>query len=183
MNTDPQDQNTIPDEILNARAELYAQVEERIEIKGQIKEYIAFRLGQQWYMADTHQLSEVLNPQRISLLPRNRKFISGIMNIRGNIVLIADIKALLNIPEDPDHLYAKIILTKIEEDLTGFPVDEILGVVHIDTYGIKPVISAMQGLKADFINGLYQQEDKHFVLLNLERLWLEMTNKLGTPNH
>jgi purine-binding chemotaxis protein CheW len=179
MKKERKDQDTIPDEILNQRAQLYAQVEDKIEIKGEIKEYLTFRLGQQWYMVGTHQLSEILEPQRISFLPRNKKFISGTMNVRGNIVLVADIKALLNIPEEPDHPHAKIILTRIDGDLTGFSVDEITGVQHIDTYKIKPAISTIHELSAEFINGLYQTQEKHFVLLNLGRLWLEMANKLG----
>ena len=180
MKPERKDQNTISDEILNQRAELYAQVENKIEIKGEIKEYLAFRLGQQWYMADTKQLSEVLEPQRVSILPRTRKFISGIMNVRGNIILVADIKALLNVSEEAKHPGAKIILTRLEGDLTGFLVDEILGVMRIDTYKIKPAISTIHELAAEFINGLYQAQDKHFVLLNLGRLWQEMANKLGT---
>lgn len=179
MKTKLKTPDTIPDEILNQRAQLYARVEEKVEIKGEIREYLAFRLGQQWYLADTRQLSEVLEPQRISLFPRNRKFISGAMNVRGNIVLIADIKALLNISGKPGHEPARIILTMIDGDLTGFLVDEILGVAHIDTYEIKPAISTIHELTAEFINGLYQTQDRHFVLLNLGRLWLEMANKLG----
>jgi len=167
-------------ELLKERALKYAQTEEKVQVLGEIKECFSFRLESEWFLIETSYIEKVVEQERISRIPKMADFIKGNMNMRGEVILIVDMAMLLNLPATQVEEHSKIIILKIGDIFTGFPTDEVLGAVNLDTGAIQKSISTIKGVEAEYINGLFTHEDKHFAWLDIEKVLSEMESRLFT---
>ena len=161
-------------ELLKERAMAYARQEEKIDVLGELKQFFCFRLGQEWFLVEMSFVSEIVPPARISRIPRGKEFLLGMMNVRGSIVLIADMGRLLRITPTLIKKDLKTIVLKTGGNITGFPVDEVREALWLDTGRMQRNIFTIQGIEAEFIKGLFRHKDKHFVWLDIERVLLEI---------
>lgn len=171
-------ERAISQDILAQRAHEYARHEEKREIIGTLQDYMGFELGQETYLIEMPFIDEILRLGRISRLPRQKNFIAGVMNIRGNIALIADIRKLIGIPDAPSHDFQKIILIKHENETTGFIADKVMGIQTFDTGRLQKNISTFQGVVGNFIKGVYEDNNKHFICLEVEKVFFEISKQL-----
>ena len=171
-------QNSVLDAAtLKQRAELYARKQEKEEIKGEIKEFLCFRVGEEKYLAEIHAVHEVLTPARISKLPFQKQGMVGMMNVRGNAVLILDPGALLNAAGVSDKKTSKILLIKNAAEQTGILVAEVYGECRLDSGEMQPPVSTIKGASLDFIRGLFQKEGEPYVWLEVEKIIKHISNQ------
>lgn len=164
-------------ELLRERARQYARQDEKIEILGTLKQFFCFRLGQEWYVIEMGFLQETIPSVRISRLPRSKEFLLGMMNVRGNLVLMVDLARLLHVGATQVDERSKVVLLKTGEDITGFPVDEIQEVIELDTGRAQDSIATIKGIEAEFIKGLFRHKDKYLVWIDIERVLFELESR------
>ena len=165
--------------ILEQRTLEYSQQKEKKEVKGEVEEFLGFRLGKEWYLIEMASIDEVVKHQRVSHLPRQKNIIQGVMNIRGEIKLIVGLGVLLSMTPTTIIESSRVVLIKSKTDSTGFITDEIIGVLKLDTGKFQTSIANVRGIEAEFINGLYNKDDNHFIWLNIERVLLEVAKRLS----
>ncbi len=166
--------NILTNELLKERAQVYAKQDEQVAVLGVLKKFFCFRLGKEWFLIEMSFVSDIIPSARISCIPKGKDFMLGMMNVRGGIVLIADLARLLHLESNLTQQNAKVVLLKTGENITGFPVDETQETMVLDTGCAQQSIATIQGIEAEFISGLFQREGKHFVWLNIERILLEV---------
>ena len=170
-------------DILKQRAKEYAQVEEKTEVKGELKEFLGFRLGKEWYLLEMELINEVLSLTRLSRLPHASELVSGVVNVRGAIVLVMDLAKLLHVPTAEHRDTSRFIFLKTSDDITGFLADEVSEIFLLGSGDSQPPIATITGLQAEFITGLFDINGKPFVWLDMERILVEVEARLLTANN
>ena len=166
-------------EILEERAREYATGEEILEIRGELKEFLGFRLGGEWYLVDMRFISEILVRGKISRIPQQAEIVAGMMNVRGRIILVLELGMFLNLSKSKVEKASRVVFLKTGSDITGFFADEVCETLKLDTGISQGPISTIAGKEAAFIKRLFNYNGKHFIWLDVEKLMAEAENRLG----
>lgn len=103
---------------------------------------VAFRLGSEIYGIEILFIQEVLHLQKITVLPNAPAFIQGVIELRGNVIPIIDLRKRLNLP-DGDAQRRRIIVVDLEQGLLGLLVDDVYKVLRVDPRNREEVPAAV----------------------------------------
>jgi purine-binding chemotaxis protein CheW len=148
--------------ILRARAKSLAQEPEK---KGEAEKYIevlAFLLAHETYAIETASIREVYPLTELTPLPCTPDYIFGIINIRGQILTIIDMKKFFDLPEKGITNLNRVIVVRNEDMELGILADEIIGIKSISGEDIKPPPATISGIGAEYLKGV--TEDRLIVL-------------------
>ena len=144
--------------------------ESRAEIEDSTN-LVTFRLGSGEYAIDIMQAKEIIKMEKITLIPNAPDFVEGVINLRGNIIPIIDLKKRFNLEEIEGDKNTGIIIVKIEDVDMGIIIDSISKVVSISNSDIQPPPPMLSGIGQKYIKGVGKLEDKLLVVLDLEKLF------------
>lgn len=132
---------------------------------------VTFRLGSGEYAIDIMQAKEIIKMEKITLIPNAPYFVEGVINLRGNIIPIIDLKKRFNLEESEGDKNTGIIIAKIEDVDMGIMIDSVSKVVSMANSDIQPPPSMLQGIGQRYIKGVGKMEDKLLVVLDLDKLF------------
>ena len=139
-------------------------VEELIQIVG-------FKLGEEEFGVDVLQIREIVTLDKgITRVPKAPSFVEGVINLRGDIIPIVDLRKRFALTIPPIGLNSRVVIVEIAgETRVGMIVDSVVGVMRIGKSSIEDTPSITKGVDAYYINGVAKVDDRLVVLLNLER--------------
>jgi len=124
------------------------------------------------YGVDVKQIQEIRNVEKITRLPKAPAFVKGIMNLRGQIITIIDIKQKLDFNEsDIENQNPCILISKINDQTLGFLIDDVDEVIRIDGKDIDQN-TLENSNSASYLQGFVKTKDRLIILLDLEKLIL-----------
>ncbi|MFQ5901134.1 MAG: chemotaxis protein CheW [Thermodesulfobacteriota bacterium] len=138
------------------------------------KEYIqitVFNLSKEEYGLDIEQVYEVMRLQEIHPLPQAPEFIEGVINLRGYIIAVIDLRKRFNIEAIENNPKTRIIICKIKGMIVGLIVDKVSEVLSVSRENIKPtprVVSVQ--IQTAYIAGVVRLGERVIILLNLEEI-------------
>lgn len=138
----------------------------------QSEEYqlILFELGNSLYGIPIEKVSEINRIDQITTLPKAPKFVEGVINLRGNVVPLIDLRKRFGMKHIERTKKNKIIVVIVEKRLFGIIVDTVLEVVSIAKENIEPTLPTTSGLKADFINSIGKIHESLVIILDIESI-------------
>jgi purine-binding chemotaxis protein CheW len=148
--------------ILRSRAKSLAQEPERKREAEEYLEVLAFRLAHETYALETRFIREVYPLTELTPLPCTPAYISGIINIRGQILTIIDMKKFFNLPEKGITNLNRVIVVRNDDMELGILADEIIGIKNIFGDDIKPSPATITGIGAEYLKGV--TEDRLIVV-------------------
>lgn len=140
---------------------------------------VTFQVGVEEYGLDINSITEVVRPQKITTLPRMPQFIEGVINLRGAIIPIVDLRKRFGLTEVRDNLRKmRMMITKgaipaspgSRQELLGLVVDVVQEVIHVPKKDIEPAPEAATGAQADFITGMGKVGERLIILLDIARI-------------
>jgi purine-binding chemotaxis protein CheW len=152
--------------ILRARARILAQEPESKREAEKNIEVLAFLLAHEMYAVETQFIREVYPLTELTPLPCTPDYIYGIINIRGQILTIIDMKKFLDLPEKGITNLNRVIVVREGELELGILADEIIGIRNIPESGLNPPLPTMTGIHAGYIKGV---AGEGAILLDMER--------------
>jgi purine-binding chemotaxis protein CheW len=119
-------------------------------------------------------VQEIIRSTPITLVPNSPEFIEGVINLRGSIIPIIDLRKRLNLHKDNHHFSNNdtwIIILDVEGRITGFIVDKVTQVLKIqhDSIELPPEI-VTAGLKSQYIKGVCKVDERLMILLDFNRI-------------
>ncbi|MEJ5257940.1 MAG: chemotaxis protein CheW [Fervidobacterium sp.] len=134
-------------------------------------EVLVFKALNQEMAIDVEMVEIVIEKTEITPVPRARKVIEGVINLRGKIVPVISLPLLLS--SNAESNYKKIIIVKIEDVEFGLMVDEVIGVLRTSSNELETNLGKMNtyGKKA---KGLIKKDMRLIVYLNLEEILKEI---------
>jgi purine-binding chemotaxis protein CheW len=140
-----------------------------------VVQIVTFQVGDEECGVDIRSITEVIRPLKIKPLPRMPEFIEGVINLRGMIIPIVDLRkrfALTRIVDNPKKMRMLITkggfpgASKAGRKLLGLMVDSVQEVLHINRKDIEPAPEAARGQHAGFITGMGKVGDRLIILVD-----------------
>ncbi len=141
----------------------------------QTGQYLAFMLDQEVYALDIMQVREVLDYTEITKVPRMPDFMRGVINLRGGVVPVVDLRFKFGMPATEKSVNTCIIIMENiiegETTLIGALADSVREVLDLEPDQIEPAPKLGTRLKTGFIKGMGKKNDEFIILLDIERVF------------
>ncbi len=134
---------------------------------------VTFSLAGKDYGIDIMKVKEIAKFGRFTYVPNTRPFVTGVYNLRGEIISIIDLRLLFNLPVEPrdqDEPQDGLIL-RLENNLIGVVVDRIDRVVGISSESIQPPHPIFADINISYISGVVEHEERLYIILDAERIF------------
>jgi purine-binding chemotaxis protein CheW len=133
---------------------------------GELRQCISFAVGEEEYGLELLRVKEVIRVREITALPRAPSFVKGIINLRGDVIPIFDLRERFGLPPRGQTATTRVIVVEVDGRLTGMVVDSASQVVRIPADQIDPPPPVLGGLSQEFITGVGKLGDELVILLN-----------------
>ncbi len=153
--------------VLMARAQALGRVPDPAETPGEHLDVVEFVLAHERYAVETRHVREVAPLENLTPLPCTPAFVLGIVNLRGEILSVIDIKKFFELPEQGLTDLNRIIVLQSEGMLFGILADAIAGVRRIPAAAIQPSLPTLTGIREAYLLGV---TPGRLVILDAERL-------------
>jgi len=131
---------------------------------------LAFSLGLEYYCIAIHQAKEVLALPEITRIPNCAQFVTGVINLRGEIIALIDLRYFLGLGEREKNKEARVVITDTIGSLTAVLVDSVEGTVDIEERLIQPPLATLPEKVAVHTKGHVQFGNKILIFLDLEKV-------------
>ncbi|MGP4105641.1 chemotaxis protein CheW [Virgibacillus sp. L01] len=132
---------------------------------------IVFQLDEQQYGVDIQEVLSIEKLQHITEVPQTSDFIKGVINLRGEITPVIDLKERLRIGETRRTGETRVLIASMNNVQVGLIVDAASDVVDIDPNVIEQASQIVNGVKESFLKGVAKLENRLLVLLDLEHVF------------
>jgi len=136
-------------------------------------QFVVFILGDEKYGVDILNVSTISEYMDITKVPDAPVYVEGIINLRGDIIPVINLKKRFNIAETSVSDDTRIIIYSIEGVAIGFLVDEASQVLRIDNKDIEPTPAILSGKDREYISGVGKHEGKIIILLDFAKILSE----------
>jgi purine-binding chemotaxis protein CheW len=137
----------------------------------QANKYLFFRIGKESYGIGIKHIIEIIELQRISEVPDMPRYVKGVINLRGKVIPIIDLRLRFSMEERAYDDRTCIVVTEIDKTLIGFIVDTVEEVVEIPEKNVAepPRFKSASG-QDRYIHGLGKVGDSVKILLDVEKI-------------
>jgi purine-binding chemotaxis protein CheW len=145
--------------------------------EGRISQLVSFTLDDVEYGIDILRVHEILRIPEMTRLPNTPSFIKGVINLRGNVIPVVDVRERFGFPQIEVTDLTRIIVIESEGRQTGLFVDNVSQVIRISEKNIDPPSDLIEGVSEAFITGIGRLKDHLIVILNLKNILFEKENE------
>jgi purine-binding chemotaxis protein CheW len=152
------------------REEYWLGLSEKTDVQEELIECITFTLGGEVFAFETGYAAEVIRVPKLVRLPGVQELITGIFNLRGEIIAAMDIRPLLGIAATPLAAAARVIVVKGNGFTTGILAEAVLGVHPFPLGLFETVAKSVAPAAREFLRGQINRDGELSVLLDIQRL-------------
>lgn len=134
------------------------------------KEYLAFTLGREEYGLDILRVQEIRGYEQVTRIANAPDFIKGVVNLRGAIVPIVDMRIKLELGEPVYDQFTVVIILNIAGRVVGMVVDSVSDVTTLASEQIKPAPEMGTAVDTDYLIGLGTLGERMLILLDIDKL-------------
>lgn len=140
------------------------------EVENKIIQLVSFKLGKEEFGVDILKVQEINRMLEITEMPNSPDFVEGIVNLRGRIIPVIDLKKRLNMPVKEHNNSTRIIVVELNGKTIGFIVDEVSEVLRIESNITEPPPDMVAGIESDYITAVAKLDDRLLILLDLNKV-------------
>ena len=134
------------------------------------QQFLTFALGQEEYGVEILKIQEIKGFSAITPLPNAPAFLKGVLNLRGTIVPIIDLRKKFSLPEVELTKFTVIVVVQVQGKIMGFIVDAVSDVLDVAGTDIQPTPELHGQVDTTCINGLAKAGEKLVILLDIEKV-------------
>lgn len=138
-------------------------------LETEVKQFIVFRLGNEEYGIDIQKVTTIENLKPITRVPRSPEYFRGVLNLRGDIIPIMDLRKKFNLPQVDDTEDSRVIIVNIEEISFGIIVDKVEEVLQLNAESIESITNFSNDISMNYLQAVGKVEDRIVSLLNIEK--------------
>ncbi len=131
---------------------------------------VVFMMETEEFACSINNVREVLKMIRVTPLPRSLDFVEGVINMRGEVIPVIDLRKRFGLPEAERTDENRIIIVEVEERMVGLIVDSVSEVNSLTNEQIQEAPSQVAGGKTDLIKGVGKVDDRMLIILDLDRI-------------
>jgi len=146
-----------------------------MEKQKQSKQYLTFRLGEEQYGLEVLQVREVLEIPHITRVPRMPDFLKGVINIRGSVLSVIDLRLKLGLEEAEHTVHSRVIIIEIDYGTEHMPVgilvDSVQEVVDINDGDISPAPHIGTAVDSAFMDGIAKLDSNFVIIIKINHVF------------
>jgi purine-binding chemotaxis protein CheW len=131
---------------------------------------VTFSIGEEEFGVDILKVQEIIRTMEITKVPRAPEFVEGVINLRGKVIPIVDLRKRFGLETRDHDKHTRIIVIEINQMIVGFVVDSVSEVLRIPANTVEPPPPVVSGLESEYISGVGKLQDRLLILLDLNRL-------------
>jgi len=145
----------------------------------ELLQLVSFNLGSEEFGIDILKVQEIIRLINITKVPNSPEFIEGVINLRGRVIPVINLRYKLGMERIEKSITTRIIVVEINNSTVGFMVDGVSEVLRIPASITEAPPAIVSGIDSDYITAVGKLEDRLLILLDLEKiLSLEENEKL-----
>ncbi|OHD63441.1 MAG: hypothetical protein A2176_01985 [Spirochaetes bacterium RBG_13_51_14] len=155
--------------------------EKELITEGSMIQVVSFVLEDVEYGVDILAVHEILRYPEITRLPNAPDFIKGVINLRGNVIPVVDVRIRFGFPKAKITELTRIIVIETNDKLVGLMVDNVHQVVRMAQNSVDPPGELIEGVSEEYIMGIGRLNDRLIIILNMSNiLFIEEDKGIGT---
>ena len=143
---------------------------EASQANGPAQEYLTFTLGREEYAIDILRVQEIRGYDQVTAIANAPPFIKGVINLRGTIVPVIDLRLKLRLDNARYDAFTVMIVLNVEDRVVGIVVDSVSDVIPLSAEQIRPTPEFGAAVDTRFISGIGTHDDRMLILLDIETL-------------
>ena len=136
----------------------------------ELLQLVTFSTGDEEFGVDILRVQEIIRTMAITKVPKAPEFVEGVINLRGKVIPIIDLRRRFGLQSKAHDKHTRIIVIEINTMIVGFVVDSVSEVLRIPASTVEPPPPVVAGLESEYISGVGKLEDRLLILLDLDRL-------------
>jgi purine-binding chemotaxis protein CheW len=138
-------------------------------------QYLTFKLDEELFAVDIGKVREVLEFTTMTKVPRTPDFMRGVINLRGNVVPVVDMRLKLGLTMTVKTVDTCVVISEVSVDgertVLGALVDSVQEVIDLDAGNVAPPPHLGSRIDASVIRGMGKREDQFIMILDLDRVF------------
>lgn len=133
-------------------------------------EYLTFLLGQEEYGIEILKVQEIRGYDTVTRIANTPDFIKGVVNLRGRIVPIVDLRIKFNLEKKEYDEFTVVIILNLQGRVVGIVVDGVSDVIELNAEHIREVPSLVSNIDTQYLLGLGSVDERMLILVDIEKL-------------
>jgi purine-binding chemotaxis protein CheW len=129
------------------------------------QQFISFKIGEEEYATDILKVYEIMSLRKFTKVPAMPSFIKGVLNLKGMVVPVMDLREKFNISEIQNTRFSVIMIVDVSGRIMGVIIDKVLDIIKINLSEIQPPPRFSAGLKTEFIRGMIKKDSETFTII------------------
>ena len=144
--------------------------EKKQQYSGETFQVVSFRLGGEEDGVDISQVQEIIRMVEITHVPRAPRFMEGVINLRGQLIPIIDLRTRFGMNRADHTKSTRIIVTDIGSKRVGIVVDSVSEVLNIPVENVEDAPEMVAGIGTEYIQGVGKVDTRLIILLDLSKV-------------
>ncbi|MDY6969648.1 MAG: chemotaxis protein CheW [Spirochaetota bacterium] len=133
-------------------------------------QHVTFLIGNETYGVEVLKVQEIIGMTEITHVPNTSYFMEGIINLRGSVVAVIDLRKKFKMEEREYDNFTVIIIVEVNEKLIGMIVDSVSDVANIPVSTMQSTPQFTSNIETEFIKGIGQVDDSLVIILNVDKI-------------
>ncbi|MDR3270233.1 MAG: chemotaxis protein CheW [Peptococcaceae bacterium] len=134
------------------------------------EQLVTFNLGTEEFGVDIMKVQEIIRIPAITRVPKAPAYIEGVINLRGNIIPVVDLRTRFHMPANADTDLSRIVVLQMEKRVFGVRVDAVNEVLRLSEENIEPPPPIAVGMEEHFIRNVGKVGDRILILINTDQI-------------
>ncbi|MEN8169101.1 MAG: chemotaxis protein CheW [Pseudomonadota bacterium] len=133
---------------------------------------VGFNIATEQFGVDILMVQEIIRSAKVTAVPNSPEFVEGVINLRGNIIPVVDLRKRLYLYNDASETKRSwVLILNISDRVVGFIVDEVTHVIKVPEDSVQPPPDiVISGLESQYIQGVCEMDNALLVILNFSRV-------------
>ena len=140
------------------------------QLSGEKIQVVSFHLGNEEYGVDISQVQEIIRMVEITHVPRAPHFMEGVINLRGQLIPIIDLRTRFGMGREKHTKNTRIVVTEIGSKRVGIIVDSVSEVLNLPIENVEDAPEMIAGVGTEYISGVGKLNDRLIILLDLQKV-------------
>ncbi len=137
---------------------------------GDERQLVVFQLSAELYGVEISRVHEIIRLQSVTRVPRAPAFVEGVINLRGKVIPVVDLRRRFSLPMSEHTRASRIVVVEIGDQVVGIIVDAVSEVLRVNTGVIEPPSPVVAGIDSEYLEGIAKLPDRLVILLDLDRV-------------
>lgn len=134
------------------------------------EQLVVLELANELYGVDIGAVNTIIRMQEVTRIPRTPDYVEGVINLRGSIIPVIDLRTRFGLPAGERTKASRIMVVEATGQLIGMVVDAVAETLRLPSDSIEPPSPVVTGVETEYIRGVGKQENRLVILLDIDRV-------------